>query len=713
MIPNQRLFNEYNSLTDSNLTAYFSNRYLRRHLRKIGLINKRGEIIPESTYRANISRAEQREQVKEALAQAIVHKSVDLQLKRENEINRKVEEISKLELVRKMRSERYTARSHTLLTSATSRESLSRRASSVAGSMRHQPWTNSRPRTAYEPQGTQNSDMSFSSLDLESKCSTISRDHSTLQTQNSSTERDRYFPFYLDVNNLRQYGLKLAPLHDTWNKQLKSPYLATDPSAGDRMKPVRPKTTPKLMSDHNGSKAERYNAEARMRTNCNVTMKFLGKHVTKLPSDSVRETEVVVQQQHCGGNTVCVYHGKLLPQENFTFISHRHINFPFSLSVYLDGILHLRVSVCCEYRHHRGGIIGGPQGQFILVSVKGSMPCARCKLNKDLRQKKQKKTSHGKPPESAFHQIDHRDSMLDEPDGRSLRKKQTKFQSKEMPSSQEEHEDEQKYDHHSRNTIPWDDDTASVTIDVADSDDEVQKEENQEAGYEDDFDNDADNEEEKEEEAEETDDYDNEEDECEEIEEEKNEDESSVADNESIIDEVEKESTSNSDVPLALDTTFDDGESRTDFQKADTENVDGTEVRETLLAKEGDRNASEAINDDQQKNHVTQPSTDQGDEIVEEDISPPRGLATGTTVTATSSTLPAAVTSTGTTTPTSSTIFAGATDMAKVTSEDRKEVHKDREEPETNKGAPVVIGEQAADKNKDADGDGVQGHQSI
>ena len=66
-------------------------------------INKKREIVPEATYRANITRAEQKQEVKEALAQAIVHKSLDLQLKRESEIQKRLEEIAKLELVRKIR----------------------------------------------------------------------------------------------------------------------------------------------------------------------------------------------------------------------------------------------------------------------------------------------------------------------------------------------------------------------------------------------------------------------------------------------------------------------------------------------------------------------------------------------------------------------------------------------------------------------------------
>ena len=46
----------YCSLTDPNLTGYFSNPRIRRHLTRTGLVAKTGAIVDERTYRLNIAR---------------------------------------------------------------------------------------------------------------------------------------------------------------------------------------------------------------------------------------------------------------------------------------------------------------------------------------------------------------------------------------------------------------------------------------------------------------------------------------------------------------------------------------------------------------------------------------------------------------------------------------------------------------------------------
>ncbi|KAK3786999.1 hypothetical protein RRG08_052632 [Elysia crispata] len=96
----------YNSLADQHLAGYFTNTRMRRHLRKAGLVNKYGEIVTENTYRLNMSRREHKQHVKDMLAQAIVHKTLDLERTRQAEIRRKLEEIAKIELVRRVRTER-------------------------------------------------------------------------------------------------------------------------------------------------------------------------------------------------------------------------------------------------------------------------------------------------------------------------------------------------------------------------------------------------------------------------------------------------------------------------------------------------------------------------------------------------------------------------------------------------------------------------------
>ena len=66
-------------------------------------VNKRGQIVSENQYRLNMARKEHKKHVKDLLAQAIVHKTLDIERNRQVEIKCKLEEISKLELVRRVR----------------------------------------------------------------------------------------------------------------------------------------------------------------------------------------------------------------------------------------------------------------------------------------------------------------------------------------------------------------------------------------------------------------------------------------------------------------------------------------------------------------------------------------------------------------------------------------------------------------------------------
>lgn len=66
-------------------------------------MKKNGEIVSETTYRLSMSRKEHKKHVKDMLAQAIVHRTLDLERSRQAEIKTKLEEISKIQLVRRMR----------------------------------------------------------------------------------------------------------------------------------------------------------------------------------------------------------------------------------------------------------------------------------------------------------------------------------------------------------------------------------------------------------------------------------------------------------------------------------------------------------------------------------------------------------------------------------------------------------------------------------
>lgn len=69
----------------------------------ISQIKKNGEIVSENMYRISVSRKEHKRQLKDMLAQAIVHKSLDLERARQAEIRSVLEQIAKIQLVRRVR----------------------------------------------------------------------------------------------------------------------------------------------------------------------------------------------------------------------------------------------------------------------------------------------------------------------------------------------------------------------------------------------------------------------------------------------------------------------------------------------------------------------------------------------------------------------------------------------------------------------------------
>ncbi|NXY81320.1 ERIC3 protein, partial [Alcedo cyanopectus] len=123
------------------------------------------------------------------------------------------------------------------------------------------------------------------------------------------------------------------------------------------------------------------------RSNAFVTMVFLGKNLHLSHHDTDYRDEIKVYQQHCGGENLCVYKGKLLEGETFQFLSRRHHGFPFSLTFFLNGIQVHRLSCCCEYKHQKRSRLGGRHGYFMFLNVEGASPCYRCIIAMSLDKK--------------------------------------------------------------------------------------------------------------------------------------------------------------------------------------------------------------------------------------------------------------------------------------------------------------------------------------
>ncbi|CAF3999391.1 unnamed protein product, partial [Rotaria sp. Silwood1] len=58
--------------------------------------------------------------------------------------------------------------------------------------------------------------------------------------------------------------------------------------------------------------------------------------------------------------------GLLKPNDDFSFESRRHADYPFALAFYINGIINNRLSVCCEYRCKNDMRIGGKRGLFAI-----------------------------------------------------------------------------------------------------------------------------------------------------------------------------------------------------------------------------------------------------------------------------------------------------------------------------------------------------------
>uniref|UniRef100_A0A8C3KC78 DUF4590 domain-containing protein n=1 Tax=Calidris pygmaea TaxID=425635 RepID=A0A8C3KC78_9CHAR len=162
-----------------------------------------------------------------------------------------------------------------------------------------------------------------------------------------------------------------------------------------------------------------------LRSNVFVTMVFLGKSVHLSHDGAAYRDEIKVYQQHCGGENLCVYKGKLLEGETFQFVSKRHHGFPFSLTFFLNGMQVDRLSCCCEYKHQKRSRLGGRHGYFGFLSVEGASPCYRCIIAMGLDKKpsppKRKMEDHEENPVGSWRNGEH-----SEPNKSSVEQKSSK-----------------------------------------------------------------------------------------------------------------------------------------------------------------------------------------------------------------------------------------------------------------------------------------------
>uniref|UniRef100_A0A3Q0RV91 Glutamate-rich 3 n=1 Tax=Amphilophus citrinellus TaxID=61819 RepID=A0A3Q0RV91_AMPCI len=371
-----------------------SNTRIRRHLQRAGLITRSGRIVPDKEYRHKLTQRAHQRHVRECLAQAIFHKVLEMERLHQIEIKRKLEEFARRERVRKIkveRSKRYEEGFVHILSPRppTGARGIWKQHSGPEGehSESSESPSSSRPNTA---PGKMQRPVRLKPIHSNSTTASVRRS-SPYRPLESSHENDVPFnctprrrltpvepshgisPYCLPVIN--NFVTPVPPATKRKERGLK-----VTPSSTVRGRRLHP-TTASSGADVSYSRSSVHQSRV-----C-VNMVYFGKTV-RLSSDLTdMRDEVKVFQQHCGGENLCVYKGKLHEGETFQFISRRHRGFPFSLTFFLNGLQVERLSSCCEFKHRKGSRLGGKHGHFGFSSVEGAAPCYKCIIAMGLDKK--------------------------------------------------------------------------------------------------------------------------------------------------------------------------------------------------------------------------------------------------------------------------------------------------------------------------------------
>ncbi|CAF2639135.1 unnamed protein product [Rotaria sp. Silwood2] len=285
----------YESLTDPHLNAYFNNKRIRRHLIKAGLINRRGHILSSPSYEVVLARRTKRREEKAKLSHMIVNYVVEDEQKRQAFLRNQFDFAIKRARVQKIRESRHPQKRSMLngLVHVTKR----------SGS-----------RNARTPS-----------------------------------------PTYRKRSSVRAKSAGHPPINA--KNQL-----------------VRRPTTAKYTSNNDY---------------CEVTMIYYGPQAIIDHKNNwfhPNGDEIMVMQQHCGGENLIVFKGFVKPNEIFNFESRRHPEYPFAVALYINGLIDSRISVCCEYKHKYNVRLGSKYGLFGIYNVQKSQPCRSCRFEKRIKE---------------------------------------------------------------------------------------------------------------------------------------------------------------------------------------------------------------------------------------------------------------------------------------------------------------------------------------
>ncbi|XP_040092691.1 glutamate-rich protein 3-like [Oryx dammah] len=395
----------YNSLTDKHLAGYFNNTRIRRHLLRSGLITRNGRILSEKEYKLNIMKKDHQKYIRECLAQAIFHKVLDMERYHQLEIKKKLETLAKKERIQRFKGEhtRWTIENNIpLLSPRPPVGPKTNRGHSVLVDEGHSsPVTPTAPRP-YTAPGNMQPPIRLQPLPSNPAVRTVPKINLGSRSKTSLLETETPFPvggkkammkFRNSMDNSQGMNRYQFPSINRHIMPIPPPLPPTSGKITRENRPetwrrrrFRPTTAPNGLEPVFTKDSRRIH-KTPLHSNAAITMIYLGKNVHLAYDHPDFRDEIKVYQQHCGGENLCVYTGKLLEKETFQFISKRHQGFPFSLTFFLNGIQVNRLSSCCEYKHRKGSRLGGKRGYFGFVCVERSSPCYKCIIAMGLDKK--------------------------------------------------------------------------------------------------------------------------------------------------------------------------------------------------------------------------------------------------------------------------------------------------------------------------------------
>ncbi|XP_037857709.2 glutamate-rich protein 3 isoform X2 [Chlorocebus sabaeus] len=373
----------YNSLMDKHLAGYFNNTRIRRHLLRSGLITRSGRILSEKEYKLNIMKRDHQKYIRECLAQAIFHKVLDMERYHQLEIKKKLETLARKERIQMFKGEhirRSVENNMPILSPHPPVGPKTNRGHSVLVDEGHSsPLALTAPRP-YTAPGNMQPPIRLQPLPSHPAVETVPKGKKAVMKFRNSIGNSQRMNSY-QLPNINSYMMPIPPPPPPNGKITRE-----NRSETWRRRRFRPTTAPNGLEPLLTRDSRRIHKTS-LHSNAAITMIYLGKNVHLSSDNPDFRDEIKVYQQHCGGENLCVYKGKLLEKETFQFISKRHHGFPFSLTFFLNGMQVNRLSSCCEYKHRKSSRLGGKRGYFGFVCVERSSPCYKCIIAMGLDKK--------------------------------------------------------------------------------------------------------------------------------------------------------------------------------------------------------------------------------------------------------------------------------------------------------------------------------------